>query len=127
MAHVERQFLCITMNADSIGGSSPGSKRLAAAWLFVPLVVLMLYVLTWPMIEMKATRVALVGPDGRPYDPGRIYTTLGKQAIYPTWAGKAYHPLHLWYESNGERNLLADYWKWWSKVLNHPCAPMRSS
>jgi hypothetical protein len=106
------------MNRES-ASSSP-----SRATMWVPaciMLALLLYVGTWPVIEMKTMQVTTV--TFKDYTGGNIHTHHITTLTRGPWTGLLYRPLHLLRESNGGRNVLADYWAWWGKVLNHSVAP----
>jgi hypothetical protein len=105
---------------------SVGQPHRAMLWLAAPCATLALYVLTWPGIEIKAaTTIRVSGLNS--YVGSTLYTHSGVLRSCPDWISRAYRPLHLLHGSNGGRNVLADHWAWWGKVLNHSAAPMSSN
>jgi hypothetical protein len=91
--------------------SERSGKSHALAWISAPLVGLLLYVATWPPIEIKATQVTHFTsstPTG-----GVNFIT---QIVHPAWLG-IYSPLQRLRDSGGEHGLCARYWAWWQQLL----------
>src|SRR5437762_2602315 len=93
-----------------IAKTSPKSRMLV--WLTTPLLVLILYVVTWPPIEIKCARVTIMpgftSSDGTTNPPFR-WTQYSRPAFYA--------PLDALRASNGKHNAFARYWDWWREKL----------
>jgi hypothetical protein len=81
------------------------------AWVAAPLVVLLLYVGTWPPIEIKATQVTHIT-----HSTSTGGTAFITQIVRPAWL-QIYGPLQRLRESGGEHGLCGRYWAWWQKLL----------
>jgi hypothetical protein len=86
---------------------SPAQSH-ATAWTVVILLTMILYVVTWPIVEIK-TRLSSMSVIG-----GLTIPRLQKS---PEWLLVLYRPLHAIRMSNGRKNLLADYWAYWNDRL----------
>jgi hypothetical protein len=100
----------------STGPSSGSDRTHAAAWAGTLLVIAILYVATWPVVEIKT------GTDGVFYDIDRS----GFIVLQPApWAKVLYKPIHwLANATSGEEpfitadsGLLFRYWFWWKEEL----------
>ncbi|OAI56108.1 hypothetical protein AYO49_04825 [Verrucomicrobiaceae bacterium SCGC AG-212-N21] len=69
---------------------------------------MILYVATWPVIEIKS-RLKEVGKPG-------VFTLPILQKP-PQWVKATYTPLHALRTSFGKDNVLAQYWGWWNERL----------
>jgi hypothetical protein len=89
-----------------------------SAWIGAIIGVAFLYVATWPVIEMKCTKVT-TSNTREWFVVGHVYAhTLGSTSIeYPQWAPTVYAPLHWFCETYQEPNPLVRYWDWWNAKL----------
>ncbi|OAI55590.1 hypothetical protein AYO49_05385 [Verrucomicrobiaceae bacterium SCGC AG-212-N21] len=100
-----------------------GSKH-TAVWLWAPFAALVLYIATWPVIEMKCTKVTTSSAFG--FLHGSYFHDTSLSVEFPAWAGTVYAPLHQLCRIYPKTNPLIDYWTWWSGVLKHEGWPMWS-
>lgn len=91
----------------SASAGSPGKPH-TTAWTVVILIGLILYVVTWPVIEIKIRWREFWKP---------AVLTLPKIQKPPEWVRLAYVPLHSLRKSLGQQNVLARYWSWWNERL----------
>ncbi|OAI55588.1 hypothetical protein AYO49_05375 [Verrucomicrobiaceae bacterium SCGC AG-212-N21] len=93
--------------------SDSSGKRHAFPWLSLPvalIVVVVLYVSTWPVVEVWVGRRGMPTPLTRDLDRPAI-----RLAIVPSWLTRFYKPLHLLADLRiGGRAFLLDYWLWCS-------------
>ena len=86
--------------------SASPPKPHATVWLLSLLAIPVLYVATWPPIDISNTKLIYNG-------------TWGFAVILdrPTWVTKLYSPLHELSNLNPRRNPIAWYWYWWLERL----------
>lgn len=84
------------------------ARRHVVEWLAALLAVPLLYVATWPPIDIKNT--TFINATYSSTTPGTIISR-------PPWITTLYQPLHDLSDLNGRRNPLARYWDWWLERL----------
>lgn len=75
------------------------------------LAIPLLYVATWPPIDIKNTTIIhAYGPSlAVPHE-----TIISR----PAWVTTVYRPLHALMDMNGGHNPIAAYWQWWLRRLS---------
>jgi len=84
-------------------------KSHTMTWTISVLAALLLYVATWPLVEIKTTTVTVTALAN-----GNTWTTEAK----PVWVDVLYWPLQKLRRLNGGQNALADYYLWWEARLH---------
>jgi hypothetical protein len=101
-----------------MSSSPPASdKHHAPAWIGAVAIALTLYVLTWPVVEMKCTKVTRRTNSGSLHGSYFHETQLSMDS--PAWVQAFYAPLHALCGSLPGRNPLVAYWVWWRDVLGY--------
>jgi len=85
--------------------NDPSRKSRAMTWIASVLVVLLLYVTTWPVIYIEASPYRTLGPSG----PMRMP---------PPWLQTVYRPMFFLYEPGGHHNPLRSYFQWWVQMID---------
>lgn len=84
----------------------PASGHSYTLWLVGILAVLMVYVASWPFVELKYGT----------HTTSTRRTTKGSVTEHrfapPPWADKVYHPLHVLERQNNRKNPLSYYFGW---------------
>jgi hypothetical protein len=96
------------------GDTTSHHRGHAIAWVGAPLLLLALYVGTWPVVEIKASIHTLrVEVKHR----GKV-TAIRTQS--PEWVKTLYQPLHRLCLLNGGKNPLLKYWNWCHTKIGAP-------
>ncbi len=91
---------------------STSARSSAGTWIISLLGVLVLYVATWPLIEIKSMVAHTTTPaTGTSLEIVTVSYT-------PAWTQVIYFPLDSLRDSNGRDNLLSRYWGWWFNILS---------
>ena len=92
--------------------ASPKSRVIT--WIGSVLGVLLLYVATWPAVEIKSRIIA----------PSIVTSEGGQTAamfLTPPWVERVYLPMHFLkdfhWDPNSENNLVGSNFNWWSRML----------
>ncbi|OAI56109.1 hypothetical protein AYO49_04830 [Verrucomicrobiaceae bacterium SCGC AG-212-N21] len=88
--------------------SEGGSRSHATAWTIALLLAMILYVATWPVIEIKS-RLKEVGKPGT-----FVFPVL---QAGPDWSRILYRPLNSMRATSGGKNPLAEYWRFWHEKM----------
>src|SRR5688572_21030422 len=98
---------------------TPVSKTRGKAGLIVAIVAAVVYVATWPLVEIEATRFHQDLQLRRDFS----VRTVGVKKLLteldpgPAWLETFYYPLQVLREVRNGDNAAAKYWKWWNLHL----------
>src|SRR5688572_22068500 len=100
--------------------NDPRTFRPATAWPSMLLSVVLLYVLTWPPVELSSAKRrqldALRYSYGMSDEDAQLFVNR-TEFEQPRWLKILYHPLHRIAGASATPNLLIHYWTWWSDRL----------
>jgi len=78
-------------------------------WIVSMLAAALLYVASWPVVEIKAS-------------PYRDLGLAGPLRVTPHWLQNVYRPLHFLCDVRGSWNPAMSYYHWWTEILDDSAA-----
>jgi hypothetical protein len=98
--------------------STSSPKVHSVTWMLSLLAVLLLYVLTWPPIEIKCSTITHTGPESVRFiisKPG--WVDILYRPLHTLMDENLFRPPHALIDVNDGHNPVASYWEWWLSRL----------